>query len=105
MTHETDQTHYPQQHQGSCCSHEQSASHNLEAEKKYTDPVCGMQVGKNPEKTARFQGVAYYFCSSSCVTKFNASPETYVKAKKVVGLGNMVAAAPIAEKVAAEPAS
>ena len=56
---------------------------------KYTDPVCGMQVSKNPEKMARFQGVAYYFCSPSCVNKFNASPGTYIKAKKVIGMGSV----------------
>ncbi|MBR7784281.1 YHS domain-containing protein, partial [Undibacterium luofuense] len=46
------------QHQGDCCAH-QPAQQN---EKKYTDPVCGMQVAKS-EKTTRFQGIAYYFCS------------------------------------------
>ncbi|MFZ3004081.1 MAG: heavy metal translocating P-type ATPase [Undibacterium umbellatum] len=76
------------QHSGNCCSHKHECQVVPEQEKKYTDPVCGMQVSKNPEKTARFQGVAYYFCSSSCVSKFTATPENYVKAKKVIGLGS-----------------
>ncbi|MBC3907297.1 heavy metal translocating P-type ATPase [Undibacterium umbellatum] len=76
------------QHSGNCCSHKHESQVVPEQEKKYTDPVCGMQVSKNPEKTARFQGVAYYFCSSSCVSKFTATPENYVKAKKVIGLGS-----------------
>ena len=53
-------------------------------EKKHLDPVCGMSVSKNPEKMARHQGTSYYFCSQSCVTKFNAAPEDYVKAKKLI---------------------
>jgi len=76
------------QHSGNCCSHKHESQVVPEQEKKYTDPVCGMQVSKNPEKTARFQGVAYYFCSSSCVSKFTTTPENYVKAKKVIGLGS-----------------
>ncbi len=77
------------QHGGSCCGHKHEENTAVAQEKKYTDPVCGMQVSKNPEKTARFQGTAYYFCSTSCVSKFNAAPENYVKAKKVIGLGSV----------------
>ncbi|MDY7536712.1 heavy metal translocating P-type ATPase [Undibacterium sp. 5I1] len=54
-------------------------------EKNYIDPVCGMQVRKNPEKMARYQGIAYYFCSQSCISKFNANPDGFVKAKKLIG--------------------
>ena len=80
------------QHGGSCCGHKHDEQPAAAQEKKYTDPVCGMHVSKNPEKTARFQGTAYYFCSTSCVSKFNAAPENYVKAKKVIGLGSVNAA-------------
>lgn len=86
-----DQTNH--QHKGSCCGHKHEAQQVTEQDKtqdkKFTDPVCGMQVSKNPEKMARFQGTAYYFCSTSCVDKFNAAPENYVKAKKIIGLGNV----------------
>ncbi|PXX43200.1 heavy metal translocating P-type ATPase [Undibacterium pigrum] len=83
------QDHTTHQHGGSCCGHKHEAQATTIEEKKYTDPVCGMQVSKNTEKTARFQGVAYYFCSTSCVSKFTAAPENYVKAKKVIGLGKV----------------
>ena len=62
-------------------------------EKKYLDPVCGMTVSKNPDKMASHQGTSYYFCSQSCVTKFNAAPQNYVKAKKLIM--PMVSGAPL----------
>jgi len=77
------------QHQGGCCSTSTTGGAGALEEKKYTDPVCGMQVSKSTEKTARFQGVAYYFCSSSCVQKFTATPTDYVKAKRVIGLNKV----------------
>ncbi len=43
------------------------------------DPVCGMTV--NPEKCAgshTHNGKEYFFCSKGCLTKFAASPETYL---------------------------
>ncbi|MFZ6710551.1 heavy metal translocating P-type ATPase [Undibacterium sp. TC9W] len=83
------QDHTTHEHSGNCCGHKHDEQATAIQEKKYTDPVCGMQVSKNNEKTARFQGVAYYFCSMSCVSKFNAAPENYVKAKKVIGLGSV----------------
>ncbi|WP_025917204.1 heavy metal translocating P-type ATPase [Herminiimonas sp. CN] len=43
-------------------------------DKPYTDPVCGMKAAANPDKSASFDGVTYYFCSSSCVAKFKADP-------------------------------
>ncbi|MFZ6656704.1 heavy metal translocating P-type ATPase [Undibacterium sp. TJN19] len=83
------------QHQGDCCGHQSSAAKAVETtdQKKYTDPVCGMQVDRNPDKTARFQGVAYYFCSTSCLGKFTAQPENYVKPRKVIALGSLPATA------------
>ena len=59
-------------------------------EKKYLDPVCGMTVSKNPDKMASHQGTSYYFCSPSCVTKFNAAPQNYVKAKKQQAMKLMI---------------
>ncbi|MFZ6641295.1 heavy metal translocating P-type ATPase [Undibacterium sp. TC4M20W] len=83
------QDHTTHEHGGNCCGHKHDEQATAVQGKKYTDPVCGMQVSKNNEKTARFQGVAYYFCSTSCVSKFNAAPQNYVKAKKVIGLGKV----------------
>ncbi|MBC3869775.1 heavy metal translocating P-type ATPase [Undibacterium oligocarboniphilum] len=84
MTHE---------HTDNCCSPAQPAAPSGNSEKIYTDPVCGMQVTKSADKTARFQGVPYYFCSQSCVTKFNLAPENYVRAKPVIGAGSIATAA------------
>lgn len=47
-------------------------------EKPYTDPVCGMKAAANPEKSATHDGQTYYFCSTGCVTKFNADPQRYL---------------------------
>jgi Cu+-exporting ATPase len=46
------------------------------------DPVCGMNV--DPKKAAgqsEFDGGPYYFCSSSCIEKFNADPKYYLEAR------------------------
>ena len=47
-------------------------------DKPYTDPVCGMKVRDNPEKTVEYAGAAYHFCSTGCVTKFKADPQKYL---------------------------
>ncbi len=47
-------------------------------DKPYTDPVCGMKAAANPEKMATYEGQTYYFCSTGCVTKFNADPLRYL---------------------------
>jgi P-type Cu+ transporter len=44
------------------------------------DVVCGMQV--DPARAAgksEYQGKTYYFCSTSCKTKFDANPSQYGK--------------------------
>ena len=44
------------------------------------DVVCGMQV--DPAKSAgrsEHNGRTYYFCSTSCKTKFDANPDQYVR--------------------------
>ena len=51
--------------------------------KQHLDPVCGMTVAAHPERTVRHMGVAYYFCSPSCVTKFKADPGKYVQKKQI----------------------
>jgi Cu+-exporting ATPase len=46
-----------------------------------TDPVCGMTV--DPAKAAgsfAYQGQTYYFCSKSCLAKFQKTPEAYLHA-------------------------
>ncbi len=48
------------------------------ADPPHTDPVCGMKVAADPEKMAVRDGQAYYFCSTACVTRFNADPLRYL---------------------------
>jgi P-type Cu+ transporter len=44
------------------------------------DPVCGMSVDPATSKhRAEHDGVAYYFCSGGCRTKFVADPAKYLK--------------------------
>src|SRR6266545_5065197 len=61
---------------GSCCAHESNDS--VAQEKPYTDPVCGMKVAANPEKSVEHDGQTYYFCSQGCVTKFRSNPHQYL---------------------------
>ena len=45
-----------------------------------TDPVCGMTV--DPERAAGtfdYEGRRYLFCSPSCLTRFQATPEQYIR--------------------------
>jgi Cu+-exporting ATPase len=43
------------------------------------DPVCGMLVDeKKAAGTSEYQGKTYYFCATSCKTKFDANPANYV---------------------------
>ena len=46
-------------------------------DKPYTDPVCGMKVGANPEKEIEHSGQTYHFCSTRCMDKFRADPAAY----------------------------
>jgi Cu+-exporting ATPase len=43
-----------------------------------TDPVCGMPVTKASEHHTEYEGNIHYFCSTSCLEKFNASPTQYL---------------------------
>lgn len=48
------------------------------------DPVCGMTI--TPEKAAgsyEYKGETFYFCSKSCLAKFQANPETFIQPKPV----------------------
>jgi Cu+-exporting ATPase len=53
------------------------------------DPVCGMKIA--PEKAAGnydYKGETYYFCSKSCLAKFQTNPESFLKPKAVVQPAN-----------------
>src|SRR5438270_11792860 len=49
--------------------------------KTHVDPVCGMKVAANPDKSREYGGQRYYFCSQGCVTKFRADPNRYLRAE------------------------
>ncbi len=40
-----------------------------------TDPVCGMQVSPEDSRKSVCQGKPFYFCSESCLKKFDDDPE------------------------------
>ena len=52
-------------------------------DKPFTDPVCGMKVRANSEKTVEHAGTAYHFCSTGCVAKFKADPQKYLSPRSV----------------------
>ena len=54
-------------------------------EKPFTDPVCGMKVRANPEKTVDYAGTVYHFCSMGCVTKFKTDPQKYLSPQPAEG--------------------
>ena len=42
------------------------------------DPVCGMQIEEQDVAgQTEHEGRTYYFCSTACKDKFEASPEEY----------------------------
>jgi Cu+-exporting ATPase len=46
---------------------------------KVTDPVCGMQVEVDAAAAStEYANQFYYFCSTHCQAKFNASPQQYI---------------------------
>jgi P-type Cu2+ transporter len=49
--------------------------------KTETDPVCGMKVAANPEKSVEHERRRYFFCSQRCVDRFRANPAQYVDAQ------------------------
>ena len=52
-----------------------------------TDPVCGMQVDESAGKPSReFAGKKYFFCSTGCKTKFDASPSVYLNRSSAIGI-------------------
>ncbi len=44
-----------------------------------TDPVCGMTVKPESPHHYQYHDAEYRFCSAKCLTKFQASPESYLK--------------------------
>ena len=44
-----------------------------------TDPVCGMTVAISGSPSSVFEGEPVYFCCEGCRTRFDASPEAYLR--------------------------
>ncbi|HEY0488885.1 MAG TPA: heavy metal translocating P-type ATPase [Telluria sp.] len=44
----------------------------------FTDPVCGMKVGANPDRQITHAGRDFHFCSTGCLDKFRADPARYL---------------------------
>ncbi len=49
------------------------------AEQSLSDPVCGMDVTEESEHHLHYHHQEYFFCSSTCFSKFKAEPEKYIK--------------------------
>ena len=48
-----------------------------------TDPVCGMSVTvEGANASVNYEGTDYYFCSQSCIDKFNKDPGKYAEQTK-----------------------
>ncbi len=53
------------------------------AEQSLSDPVCGMNVTEDSEHHLHYHHQEYFFCSSTCLGKFKAEPEKYIKEEQV----------------------
>src|SRR5712671_7777677 len=59
---------------------EHATSANAPLSTAVIDPVCGMKVV--PERAAgsvEHKGTTYYFCGKSCVARFTADPEKFLR--------------------------
>lgn len=52
--------------------------HQDSVDATFTDPVCGMKVASNSEKSFRYLDSIYYFCSVKCLAKFREAPSVYL---------------------------
>ena len=70
----------PHSNTETCCGASAPAKPPSTPDKKFTDPVCGMQVAASPVKMVNYANQVFYFCSSGCQTKFRAQPDQYLQA-------------------------
>ncbi len=63
---------------GDHAGHSSGSGTAVQAGKTEKDPVCGMNVTANPEKSVEHAGHRYYFCSQRCIEKFRANPTQYL---------------------------
>ena len=62
--------------------------------KPFTDPVCGMKVGADPQRKITYKGNEYHFCSTGCMEKFRADPPAYAGRSKAPAMPTSTATAP-----------
>lgn len=55
------------------------------ADDEATDPVCGMTVSVSGSPSSVFEGEPVYFCCEGCRTRFDASPEAYLREETTRG--------------------
>jgi YHS domain-containing protein len=54
-------------------------SGKTQAPQMFKDPVCGMDVSPQKSYSATHDSTEYRFCSLSCLEKFKADPERFVR--------------------------
>src|SRR5262245_5045596 len=59
------------------------------ASEEVVDPVCGMTIEPaDAAGHADYKGHRYYFCAESCLEKFTADPERFVKGSGIRDQGS-----------------
>ncbi|WP_420441419.1 XdhC family protein [Candidatus Palauibacter sp.] len=58
-------------------SRDKEATSEHATEEQATDPVCGMTVSVAGSPSSVFEGEPVYFCCEGCMTRFNATPESF----------------------------
>jgi len=58
--------------------HGKHGSHGAN-QRKYIDPVCGMEVETEQGYGKMHEGTLYRFCTRRCLDKFDADPNMYLK--------------------------
>lgn len=88
MTSETHGHHEAHKHPGMQSTGQAHAGDSMRSPdqptdaKPFTDAVCGMKVGPNPEREISFEGEVYHFCSAKCMDKFRAAPRSFLAPAK-----------------------
>src|SRR6266545_2778019 len=54
-------------------------THPTEVDTLPIDPVCGMEVDPATDLRTEYKGQTYYFCNPSCLERFTADPESFLK--------------------------
>jgi len=58
-------------------------AHDGGKDSKYIDPVCGMEVEAEKGYGKMHDGTLYRFCTRSCLDKFDADAERYLKGTSI----------------------